>query len=55
MGVAEPAIGTPALGHITSSYMSPTLGRSFCLALVNDGRAKMGQTLYATGLKRRGP
>jgi len=50
VGVADPAIGAPALGHITSSYMSPTLGRSFCLALVNDGRARIGRTLYATGL-----
>ena len=47
--VAEdaPAQGTPALGHVTSSYMSPTLGRSFAMALVADGRAKIGQTVYA--------
>jgi sarcosine oxidase subunit alpha len=51
VGIAEPAIGSPALGHVSSSYMSPTLGRSFCLALVNDGRARMGQTLHATGLE----
>jgi sarcosine oxidase subunit alpha len=48
---AAPTTATPALGHVTSSYMSPTLGRSFCLALVADGRARMGQTLYATGLE----
>ena len=52
---AEPKIGAPALGHITSSYMSATLGRSFCLALVADGRARLGQTLYATGMEAARP
>ena len=51
VGEAEPKAGTPALGHITSSYMSATLGRSFSLALVADGRARLGQTLYATGME----
>jgi sarcosine oxidase subunit alpha len=55
VGVAEPAMGTPALGHVTSSYRSPTLGRSFSLALVKDGRARMGQTLYVTGLEAARP
>ncbi len=45
---AQPARGARSLGHVTSSYMSPTLGRSFAMALVNDGRARLGQTLYAT-------
>ena len=35
-----PPIGSPALGHVTSSYFSPTLDRSFALALVADGRAR---------------
>jgi sarcosine oxidase subunit alpha len=48
-------MGTPALGHVTSSYRSPTLGRSFSLALVKDGRARMGQTLYVTGLEAARP
>jgi sarcosine oxidase subunit alpha len=52
---AEPKVGVPALGHITSSYMSATLGRSFCLALVADGRARLGQTLYATGMEAARP
>jgi sarcosine oxidase, subunit alpha len=52
---AEPKVGAPALGHITSSYMSATLGRSFCLALVADGRARLGQTLYATGMEAARP
>ncbi len=34
------------LGHITSSYWSENLGHSFGLAVVADGRAKIGQTLY---------
>jgi sarcosine oxidase, subunit alpha len=34
------------LGHVTSSYHSPVLGRSIALALVSGGRARLGQTLY---------
>jgi sarcosine oxidase subunit alpha len=49
--MAEPKVGARSLGHITSSYMSATLERSFCLALVADGRARIGQTLYATGME----
>ena len=30
--------------------MSPTLGRSFALGLVADGRARIGARLYATGM-----
>ena len=45
---AAPPAGTPALGHVTSSYMSATLGRSFALALVAGGSARLGQTLFAT-------
>ncbi len=35
-----------AIGHVTSSYYSPTLGRSIALALLVGGRARMGETLY---------
>jgi sarcosine oxidase, subunit alpha len=45
-GHANPAPGTPALGHVTSSYRSEILGRSVALALVSGGRARMGETLY---------
>jgi len=45
---AAPPIATPALGHVSSSYMSATLGRSFALGLVKGGRARLGQTLFAT-------
>jgi sarcosine oxidase subunit alpha len=48
VAVARPAIGSPALGHVTSSYFSPTLDRSFALALVAEGRARLGETLFAT-------
>ncbi|KOG23201.1 sarcosine oxidase subunit alpha family protein [Streptomyces viridochromogenes] len=37
----------PMLGHVTSSYHSPALGRPFALALVADGQARKGQTLLA--------
>jgi sarcosine oxidase subunit alpha len=34
------------LGHVTSSYLSPTLGRSIALALVAGGRARLGASLW---------
>ncbi|TMR37387.1 sarcosine oxidase subunit alpha family protein [Actinomadura geliboluensis] len=37
----------PMLGHVTSSYHSPALGRPFALALVADGRNRIGETLLA--------
>jgi sarcosine oxidase subunit alpha len=37
----------PMLGHVTSSYHSPALGRPFALALVTNGRARIGETLIA--------
>ena len=33
------------IGHVTSSYFSPTCGRAIALALVRGGRALMGQTV----------
>jgi sarcosine oxidase subunit alpha len=36
----------PMVGHVTSSYMSPNLGRSFALALVRSGRSRFGAELY---------
>jgi len=43
-----PADGpVPMLGHVTSSYHSAALGRSFALALIKDGRNRIGQTLVA--------
>jgi sarcosine oxidase subunit alpha len=43
-----PKIGEPALGHVTSSYMSPTLGRSIALALVAGGKSRTDETLFAS-------
>ena len=33
----------PMLGHVTSSYMSPNVGRSIALALLQDGRNLTGE------------
>ena len=33
------------VGHVTSSYFSPNLGRSFALALVKGGVKKKGKKL----------
>jgi sarcosine oxidase subunit alpha len=46
--VPAPARGSPALGHVTSSYRSETLGRSIALALVAGGRSRMGAKVYAS-------
>ena len=35
------------LGHVTSSYRSAALGRTFALALVRGGRSLTGRTVYA--------
>jgi sarcosine oxidase, subunit alpha len=43
--------GAQALGHVSSSYMSPTLQRSFCLGLLADGRAQLGQTVHLAGFE----
>ena len=42
-----PAFPVPIAGHVTSSYMSPNLGRSLALALIKGGRDKLGQRFYA--------
>lgn len=42
--VANPV---PMIGHVTSSYFSPTLKRSIAMAVVRDGQQKMGQKVYA--------
>jgi sarcosine oxidase, subunit alpha len=46
--IAEQAPGNPAeaLGHVTSTYHSEALGRSFALALIASGRTRIGSTLY---------
>ncbi|OON72733.1 FAD-dependent oxidoreductase [Streptomyces tsukubensis] len=42
--IPEPPV--PMLGHVTSSYRSAALGRTFALALVRSGRARVGERLY---------
>ena len=37
----------PMIGHVSSSYMSPTLGRSIALALVKGGRDRIGECVHA--------
>jgi sarcosine oxidase, subunit alpha len=34
------------IGQVTSSYMSPTLGRSIAMGLIENGRARMGEVLW---------
>ena len=40
-------VPVPMLGHVTSSYRSAALGRTFALALVRRGRERIGETLFA--------
>ena len=35
------------IGHVTSSYYSANLGRSIALAVVKDGRNRMGEVIHA--------
>lgn len=44
---AEYEIPVPMIGHVTSSYESAAMGRTFGLALVRDGRNRIGETIYA--------
>jgi len=47
--IAEPAERsprTPMIGHVTSSYRSPNLGRAIALALVEGGRHREGETVH---------
>ena len=52
--VADPAhAAVPMLGHVTSSYRSAALGRTFALALVASGRERIGETVLRAD--RRSP
>jgi sarcosine oxidase subunit alpha len=42
-----PAPPVPMIGHVTSSYYSPTLKRSIAMAVVRSGHARQGQKIYA--------
>lgn len=39
-------------GHVTASCYSPNLERSICLALLKDGRRRLGETIVISGLER---
>ena len=41
-------IPMPMAGHVTSSYRSAALGRTFALAMLNDGRALDATTVFAS-------
>jgi sarcosine oxidase subunit alpha len=43
---ADPPTGSAALGHVTSSYRSETLGRPIALALVAAGRSRIDAKLH---------
>ena len=53
--VAAPRAAPPmqAIGHVTSSYHSATLGRSFALALLRRGRARTGEMVHVALLDGR--
>jgi sarcosine oxidase, subunit alpha len=44
---AAAAPPVPMLGHVTSSYDSAALGRTFALALLAGGRGRIGATVHA--------
>ncbi len=46
--VIAPGSATP-LGHITSAYASPTLGRPIALGLLQSGRVRIGTSVFALG------
>lgn len=49
----DPAEGpVPMQGFVTSSYHSAALGRSFALALIQNGRNRIGETLVAAAGNR---
>jgi sarcosine oxidase subunit alpha len=52
--VADPhqAIPMTMIGHVTSGYLSPNLDRAFALAMVEEGRARIGQKLYVPMIDR---
>ena len=41
-----PPLPVPMLGHVTSSYRSAELGRPFALALVHNGRGRIGELVH---------
>jgi sarcosine oxidase subunit alpha len=52
---AAAPVGTPAIGHVTSSYASATLGRSIMLAMIAAGRSRHGATVHVQLPDRAAP
>lgn len=48
IGVASRNLPGNAQGFVTASVMSPVLGRSIALALLDDGRRRTGETVHVT-------
>ncbi len=44
---ASQALPIPMVGHVTSSYRSAALGRTFALAMVKRGRERIGERVFA--------
>jgi sarcosine oxidase subunit alpha len=42
----DAAVPVKMAGHVTSSYRSATLGRTFALAMLQSGRERLGSTVY---------
>ncbi|UCH72854.1 MAG: sarcosine oxidase subunit alpha family protein, partial [Rhodospirillales bacterium] len=51
----QPAPPMRMVGHVTSSYYSPNVGRSIALAMLVRGRARMGDTLFVPRLDGGAP
>ncbi len=47
--IVLPAGGREPIGHVTSSYASAAIGRSIALALLADGRNRIGQPVHVPG------
>ncbi len=43
----------PMIGHVTSSYWSATLGQPIALALLRNGRARIGDVVYVPSMDGR--
>src|SRR6185437_1879495 len=50
---AEQRQVAPIVGHVTSSYFGPRIGRNFARALVQGGRARHGEEVWAEGVSAR--
>jgi len=42
-----------AIGHVTSTYFSPTLNRSIAMALINGGKSRFGEVIHISTAKNK--